>query len=616
MKTSENLSVHIEQPSFFDNALNTVAKHPFITLMLMCICSVCVFIESSDTELSAFSLFAMFTIGVGFAFFTIFFELKNKFSSELSKAVAFGCFVMIMLLVLGGIARLENNTSVVFLLSLTLAVALAVMWLWQGKLTTKRLSAIIIFLGFALKLTYIIYTTIYERQHDGGTIGSVGGHLGYITHFFDNPFALPEGDVRYTYQYYHPPLHHFIAGVVLNILKVFGYTNIIDIGEVVQYITLFYSSACMLMMYKILRFFKVDGLPLLLGLSVIAFHPTLLILSGSVNNDMLSVTFMLCAILNTLYYYRKSTYKNIIKVAVCVGCAMMSKLSGWMVAPAIAVVFVAVLIRAKKDWFKIFKQWLVFGIICVPLALWWSVRNYILYRVPFNYVLDFGKTTDMYVGNYTVLERLTDFSAYQFNSVYDQFVWYNCPYYEYNPTVGLFKTAMFDEAQYTTDIDFWAKLLFWVNVALALVAVGAMIYMLVKRTSILDKVTKAFLLLVYIIPLLSYYWFCFAYPYTCTMNIRYAVITIFTGVLFLSMAVKNVRDNSILNNIATEESININTAVTNSEVSATAVKKSRTGKVFTVVAVTLVILFCISAVIFYLLISYMPAIFDGVLHIS
>lgn len=609
MKTNENLSVRIEQPSLFDNVFNVVAKHPFVTLALMCICSVCVFLESSDMELSAFSLFGMFTLLSVLAFFTVFFELKNKFKNELGKVVAFGGFAVIMLLVLGGIAKLENNTSAVFLLSSAFATGLTVAWLWQGKLTTKHLSAIIIFLGFALRLTYIIYTTIYERQHDGGTIGGVSGHLGYITHFFNRPFSLPEGDVRYTYQYYHPPLHHFLAGLVLNGLKSLGYTDITSLGEIIQYIILFYSSACMVIMYKILRFFKVEGLALILGLSIIAFHPTLLILGGSVNNDMLSVTFMAGAILNTLYYYRKPSYKNIIKVALCVGFAMMSKLSGWIVAPAIAVVFIVVLVRAKKDWLKIFKQWIVFGVICVPLALWWSVRNYILYRVPFNYVLDVGKTTDMYVGNRTFIERLTDFSAYQLDSVYDQFVWYNCPYYEYNPTIGLFKTSMFDEAQYTTDIDFWAKLLFWANVVLALVAVGAMIYMLVKRTSILDRVLKVFLFLVYFVSFVSYYWFCYAYPYTCTMNIRYAVITIFMGVLFLAMAVQTAR-NSVKNSTVSVKAVNVER---NSD---TTIKRSKTGKAFIAVAVTLATVFCISAIVFYLLISYVPAVFDGTLHIS
>lgn len=609
MEKNSVLASRIEQCLSFDTIFNTLAKHPFITLALMCLSGACIFGNSTDTRLSQFSLFSMFAVFAVAVFAVVYFGLKKYFKSKFTKNYAFIVALVSGFAVTSFTASMEvDNIVAVFLISAVLALGLFMLWCWQGTINTRRLAMLIIFLGFALRLTYILYTTIYERQHDNGVIGQTEGHLGYITQFWDRPFALPEGDVRLHNQYYHPPLHHFIVGIVLNVLKALGFTDITVAGEYIQYITMFYSCCCMVIMYKILRFFKINGTALVVGLSIVAFHPTFYILGGSVNNDMLSITFMAGAVLNTLYYYKDRTYANIIKVAVCVGCGMMSKLSGWMVAPAIAVVFIVVLIQSKDEWLQTIKQWVAFGVVCVPLGMWWSVRNFALFGVPFNYVLDFGEQIDMYVGDRPFIERLTDFSLFQFESVYDQFVWYNCPYYEYNPTIGLFKTAVFDEAQYTSPLDFWAILLFWVNVVLALVALIAMIYMLIKSTGILDRVMKMFLFLLYIVPTVSYYIFCDSFAHTCTMNIRYVVITIFTGALFFAMTIQTIKEQHISKRSVAEE---------NGEATGAIIKKNSFNKLYKtlyVSAIALVLIFCLASVVTYVMIGYVPALYDGYLH--
>lgn len=599
-----NSTLCVSKKSYcLDTIMEVIGAHPFITFAIMCFTSGCLFYSSSDTLLSPFVVTVIMVIFTIITFIAVFIVHKNSIANEIVKTCIFACCVVIGLVVISITGNITDNIIAVFLLPCAAEMLLLISWIIQKKLTTKRLAALIILLGFFLRLAYIMYTTIYERQHDELSLGDEGGHLGYITHFWNNLFSLPEGDVRNSYQYYHPPLHHFIAGAVLNIFKLFGYNDIKEIGEFIQFITMFYSCVCMVIMYKILRFFKINGVPLILGISIVAFHPTFIILSGSVNNDMLSIAFMAGAILNTLYYYRKPTFCNIIKVAICIGCAMMSKLSGWMVAPAIAVVFIVVLIKNKKEWVKILKQWAVFGVICVPLGLWYSVRNAALYCVPFNYVLSAGIDSPLYVGDKPYLERLTDFNLSQFASPYQQFKWYGCPYFEYNPTISLFKTSVFDEAQYTSGLNFWAWLLFWANIVLAIFSVAAMIYILVKKTKITDRIMKVFLFLQYIIPVVAYYIFCDAYPYTCTLNIRYTVTAIIMGALFFAMAVQNIIDVSKNNqNIADGK---LNSGYT-----------FAVPKIMIIISVALVCIFCLAAIVTYVMIGVMPAIFDGALHMS
>ena len=586
--------------SRLEEIFSVFAQHPFISLAVMCICSACIFMGNGDRELSPFSLSAVFSVYLISNFSVTFILCRDCIKDKFNKYLIFGISTAAGLTVLIYIAEIKENISLVFLFFVITAFLLLFVFLRNDTIDTKHIAGIIILLGFGLRLTYILYTTVYERQHDNGTLGQVGGHLGYISSFWNDLFSLPKENAKEIYQYYHPPLHHFTVGVFLNILKFFGYSDIKEVGECIQYVTLFYSSACMLLMYKLLRVFNISKVPLLLGLSVTAFHPTFLILAGSVNNDMLSILLMLAAALNTVYYYKNSTYANIIKIALCVGLAMLSKMSGWMVAPAIAVVFIAVMIKQKNKRLDIVKQWVVFGVICVPLGLVWSIRCLIKYDMPLGYVMKFDESIAMYLGNkYTFLQRLTDFSSFQFDSVYDQYGWYHCPYYEYNPTIALFKTSMFDEAQYSAPLDFWAVSLFLINIVLALVAVAAMIYVLISRKSMMDSIMKVFFTLLYAVPVVSYYIFCDQYPFTCTMNIRYAVMSIFTGAFFLSAMLNILMKNNVsaLKNNTNKSGILI---LNNIAVYGTAV---------------VIILFSFFAVVTYIMIGCVPPIYDGVVLI-
>lgn len=137
--------------------------------------------------------------------------------------------------------------------------------------------------------------------------------------------------------------------------------------EGLQYLTLFYSSVSMYLSYRIMQELKLRRMGLIIAFAIVAFHPTFIILSGSVNNDILSLTFMFGAILNTIVWYREQTLKNIMKIALCVGLGMFTKLSVWMVAPAIAIVFLIVLIKIEKIqkpywtdaciWWRMYTTW-------------------------------------------------------------------------------------------------------------------------------------------------------------------------------------------------------------------------------------------------------------------
>ncbi len=70
--------------------------------------------------------------------------------------------------------------------------------------------------------------------------------------------------------------------------------------------------------------------------------------------------------LYTIRWYRDSSLKNILILAVMIGCAMMAKVSAGLVAPAVAVVFLVKLWRERKSWKRYFGQFIPFGLVVFP----------------------------------------------------------------------------------------------------------------------------------------------------------------------------------------------------------------------------------------------------------
>lgn len=410
------------------------------------------------------------------------------------------------------------------------------------RLTYDKVLLLILAAGFLVRLVYVMYTPVTERQHDVNTFGKGKGHSGYIEYIYNN-WNVPDMDVRKISQFYHPPMHHILAAIWLRIQTTLGiaYKNAC---ENIQILTLFYSSICMILSYKIFRALNLRKAALNVAVAIIAFCPTFFIMAGSINNDILSITFMLGAVLNTIYWYRNQKFRHIIAIAFCVGFGMMTKLSVWMITPAIAFVFIYVFFKNLKNFKKYLLQFLTFGVICVPLGLWWAVRNFVKYGVPLTYVPMLSLTSDQYIGNIPFTKRLFDFSLFQFNDVGDQFTRYGGAYNEYNPTIALFKTSVFDELITVSNypkIAVFNKILFWSAVAVALIGFVTMIIMLIKKNKELDMPMKIFMFLIYGVIFVSYYVFCYQFKHVCTENIRYAVPLIVIGAYFVGLAFQHLQ---------------------------------------------------------------------------
>ncbi len=389
-------------------------------------------------------------------------------------------------------------------------------------------------MGFFLRFGYILRFPCNRMQHDVRTFDDAGGHAGYIAYLYREGH-LPDFDVREVWQFYHPPLHHSLCAGWMHLLDALRFPQE-QIREAVQVLPFTYSCLMLAVFILLLRHFELKGSAFVIPCAIMAMHPSQIILAGSLNNDMLSILFMGASLLLMLRWFRKPQLSTILCLALTIGLGMLTKLSAWMAAPAAAVLFLLKLVREPKGQRrKLLLQYILFGVVCIPIGLFWSVRNLLGWNVPPTYIPMLPDDSAQFVGNHPITERLFDLSPHQFRYIYDCYEMYGQDYNEYNPLIGLLKTAVFDEFVGTEKfpaVTGFGEVLFWAQVLLVLASLLAGIAVLRRKEHLPEKLA---LLLTYGVTFLSYLSFCIVYPHTCTQSFRYAVPTLYTSLLFLGL---------------------------------------------------------------------------------
>ncbi|MBQ3331451.1 MAG: glycosyltransferase family 39 protein [Ruminococcus sp.] len=532
-----------------EGLFNLMRRHPY--LLTVIICGLLLPFGFADrANITAGSCIYLGAVTGVIALAAIFFFRLGKDPVEklILCVVTLSCIGACML----AIGYVKNKALAVAVVALVVAAALIGFIKINFEVSDTTIIALLIALGIAIRFVYVLYTGFRDRQHDVGFFNWKWGHANYIEYWYNNGLKLPDFDVRNIWQYYHPPLHHWLMAALLRLLTLLG-VEYNKACEALQILPMLYSSLSMIVSYRIFRMVKLKGKPLIMAMAFMCFHPTFILFGGEFNNDILLFLFVMAAILWGLRWYREPTMRNIIPLAFCIGLGMMTKLSGWMVAPAVAFLFLVILIRSIKEKNKPLRyigQYAVFGVICVPLGLWWQVRNLIKFKVPLTYIPLLNTGDPIYSGNLSLAERFFGFGGQQLTYVYDAFTAYGSPYNETNPTLGLLKTAMFDEgtnsitAEHFPQITVTAPILYWLSVVLAAVSFICFIVMMIRKSELINGVERFYFSLLYGVHFVSYYMFAIAYPFTCTYNIRYAMPLIPLAVMGTAMALQKTESST------------------------------------------------------------------------
>ncbi len=522
---------------FFKRSIDFIKSKPIIWLALICL--VClVFSFGEQYYISSESTWFLFGVCCVLAvLFALYLKTENSLSWLLTAIIAFSAILFIGV-VLIGLNACNKKAGYIFSWGIAVILIAFVSLVTTRKLTIERTIFLIFAVGYLLRFVYVLYTSSSTRQHDVYSFGK-DGHSGYIKYLYDNNLKLPDFNPTTVDQFYHPPLHHFLSAVFWKILAFFGVSDLFC-KEAVQFLPLFYSSCSMIIAYKIFKELKIEGIALIISTAIIAFHPTFIIFAGSINNDILSVTFSLLALLYAIKWSKDEKLWQILICSAAIGLGMMTKLSVYMICLPIALIFAYKFFGNLKDWKKYLIQFSLFLLICVPLAFWWGIRNLVLYDVPITFVQRLPDDSWQYVGDYSAVERLFSFGGEHFKSVYDD--WTNRGeklFNEYNPLISLLKTAVFGEYindYYYPDIKGFGELLFYSGLVLAIISAIFGIIRLVKE--ILSKklnLVAVTMIFASLTMLAFYYVFCFSFPHHCSENIRYVSQLIIFGSAFIGV---------------------------------------------------------------------------------
>lgn len=379
-------------------------------------------------------------------------------------------------------------------------------------------------LGILLRLLYVIYTPYTMGQHDTGYLGEEGGHLPYIEYCLRGEPIFHPFDSRERIQFYHPPLHHLLAALFVKVNLAAG-VEYEQAFENLQFLTCVYSIITLLLCCQIFRELGLKGKGFLLANLMVCFHPAFIMLAGSLNNDGLCLMFSVGAVLYVIRWHKSHRTGTILAAAFMILGAVLTKATGFMLAPAMAVLFLADLFAAwkEKKGVPVLEQLALFGVVCIPAGLSWSIYNWVRFGIPFTYIPasepDSGYMRQ-YVGAHSVLARLFGFDPAEIKNLHVVYQGYSVP-------INTLKTALFGEYQFPVhNVVFLAFAVLCVTALLAFVLGVAVFVLTVRR--IHKKGMGGLLLLEGIAAtfLASYLNFCFAYPYVCSMNFRYLAIAI------------------------------------------------------------------------------------------
>lgn len=412
--------------------------------------------------------------------------------------------------------------AIIFLL-----LAVAAILLINRRMNTDKALFLVIAVGLVLRFGYMLYTPFFAHGHDISAYDGYG-HLSYIWGLFEGR-GLPDS---FWGQYYHPPFAHAAGAAVARVFAFLtGETRPDTIMESVKLVPCFASCALLFVSHLLLSELNFSKRAKLIAMSIIAFHPTFILLSASINNDTLMIFFFMTAFLYTIRWYKDPTYKNILLLALSIGFAMSTKFSGALIAFLTAAVFLIGLMRSYKngETIKTLSQFSAFALVCFPLGLWYPVRNLLLFDQPIGYVAKLAPDSALYVGQSSLVERFLVLSLPDMlQNVYCD------PFTDVRLLEYTVKCALFGEFKFAQQHNVFAVILIISSLILILVSLVAMIwFVFVDRKK--NRFAVISLSALWLLLIVSFIFFNIKYPFGCTMDFRYIVPTVITGAAFCGL---------------------------------------------------------------------------------
>ncbi|MDR1736442.1 MAG: phospholipid carrier-dependent glycosyltransferase [Oscillospiraceae bacterium] len=424
---------------------------------------------------------------------------------------------------------------------LTAVLCWVVMCVFGRGRSAGALVTLLIILGVIVRVGYGHYTGYALRQHDLGQWNPssgefISGHARYLAHYIENWSPIQEA----FWQSHHPPFYYLIGGKIIGFLTGTMGRSLFSALESLQWFGAAVSGMTLVVCRRLFSCLGLRGGPLAAGMALLCFHPSLIILSGSISNENLAVFFMLAAVLLALQWYQKPSWVNTALLALSVGLGILTKLSTVQILPVAAVFIIMKLrgIKSAEGLAPLLRRLSVLLTVCVPLGLWPVLFSWIRFGVSPGFTQPSGAV--MYVGDYSFAQRLFGNLPQQLGTL---------PYTSMRPETDsnipmhILKSSLFGEFTFG-GVNALALVFFCVNLAIIALSAAAFFCAARKRRGVGIAAEKAysrqrgaafFLSCIWAVNMLFYIGYNIAMPYIPAMDFRSAIPALVAGAGILAL---------------------------------------------------------------------------------
>ena len=491
-------------------------------------------------------------------------EDKKRFSRPLEQAL----FVIItFLMTFFSYILIKPNVDLLpyklfpklIILALIVASSIGFFFYHRKKKTMDEILFFILFEAYLVHLMYMLYTDGFTRQHDVWTGKSMYGHEGYAYSFYETGKLPTHHNTPDTaYQFYHPPFNAFIQGNFMHLFENICWDVSLISDEATLYkscqiLSVFYTTLSSLFLVKCIMVTGLKPKYKLIACIFAVFYPALIVESGELNNDSLSLVFQLIALYYFLrWYLEKKSYLNILSCALAVGLALASKMSAASICLGMAVGFLIEFIRSirgKKDALsfpQLLVQYFFFLLICAPIGLWYQVYLHVELGFPYNFVFN-NLNSALYNGprSWVIANKPNDLAYYDSNNsgvlyentLLNYVVRFLLPFYipDLEASIGFassweyhniadfaMKTSIFGEYYYDAIIAEYIAFFAWLFLeVLWILTLVYLLYCLFHVRRIRFGKDGCIMLVFSATLILMLGYLCYKMPYGCSMDFRY-----------------------------------------------------------------------------------------------
>lgn len=402
--------------------------------------------------------------------------------------------------------------------------ALFTVTLW-GISQKDDLSAgkLLIFTAAFCNLSIITNTVHTDIQYDFASC------FNYIEYILENNFLFWRENpllTRPSYSTYHPILHFLAAAGLIRIVQFFT-ANATAAAEAAQVLFCSYMLWYYFIAARILRLLNIRGGAYLAALAFIAFFPIYNAIAGFFNNDALLLPLQAGTLYYALLYYQNGGQKNLLFIWLFATAATLTKLSGILTLPAVAVLL-GLKLWQKRDK-KTFSDLVVFGIALICGISLWTIYQHFVLGVSAAFV---PPQEHLSLKPYTMWQRFNPLGAVIYEKMF-----YND--FGINLWETMTKTALFgqwDFSQRGADImGIISLLVVAYKLILVLTALGIVYLSWTQRQNIYLWFALTLLLSL----LAGQVAFGLMHPYMCNQDFRYVALLPLPIAIFWGLGIRN-----------------------------------------------------------------------------